>query len=66
MVAGSPPNDRSVLIFLAHNMVDLQQIARGIGLSVWSTIATFHSVASASYRESSMSASTSAGGLAGS
>jgi CubicO group peptidase (beta-lactamase class C family) len=39
------PNDRSVLIFLAHNMVDLQQMARGIGLGVWSTIATFHQIA---------------------
>jgi len=36
------PNDGSVLIFLAHNMVDLQQMARGIGLGVWSAIATFH------------------------
>ena len=28
------PNDRSVLIFLAHNMVELHQMARGIGLGV--------------------------------
>lgn len=41
------PNDRSVLIFLAHNMVELHQMARGIGLAVWSTIATFHQIASA-------------------
>jgi CubicO group peptidase (beta-lactamase class C family) len=41
------PNDRSVLIFLAHNMVELQQMARGIGLGVWSAIATFHKIASA-------------------
>ncbi|HEX7981809.1 MAG TPA: serine hydrolase domain-containing protein [Gemmatimonadaceae bacterium] len=40
------PNDGSVLIFLAHNMVELQQMARGIGLAVWSTIASFHEVAS--------------------
>jgi CubicO group peptidase (beta-lactamase class C family) len=39
------PNDRSVLIFLAHNMADLHQMARGIGLGVWSAIATFHGVA---------------------
>ena len=39
------PNDRSVLIFLTHNMVDLQQMARGIGLGVWSAIATFHQIA---------------------
>jgi len=41
------PNDRSVLIFLAHNMLELQQMARGIGLGVWSAIATFHEIASA-------------------
>jgi len=41
------PNDGSVLIFLAHNMVELHQMARGIGLGVWSAIATFHSVATA-------------------
>ena len=40
------PNDRSVLIFLAHNMVELDQMARGIGLGVWSAIAAFHGVAS--------------------
>jgi CubicO group peptidase (beta-lactamase class C family) len=36
------PNDESVLIFLAHNMVELHQMARGIGLGVWSAISTFH------------------------
>ena len=41
------PNDGSVLIFLAHNMVELHQIARGIGLGVWSAIATFHEIAGA-------------------
>ena len=41
------PNDGSVLIFLAHNMVELQQMARGIGLGVWSAIASFHEIASA-------------------
>ena len=41
------PNDGSVLIFLAHNMVELHQMARGIGLGVWSAIATFHEIASA-------------------
>ena len=41
------PTDRSVMIFLAHNMVELDQMARGIGLGVWSTIATFHGIASA-------------------
>ena len=42
------PTDGSVLIFLAHNMVDLHQMARGIGLGVWSAIATFHEIASRS------------------
>jgi CubicO group peptidase (beta-lactamase class C family) len=41
------PNDRSVLIFLAHSMVELHQIARGIGLGVWSAIASFHATATA-------------------
>ena len=39
------PTDRSVLIFLAHNMLELQQMARGIGLGVWSAIASFHQIA---------------------
>jgi CubicO group peptidase (beta-lactamase class C family) len=39
------PNDRSVMIFLAHNMVELTQMARGIGLGVWSAIADFHELA---------------------
>ena len=41
------PNDGSVLIFLAHNMVELHQMARGIGLGVWSAIASFHEIATA-------------------
>lgn len=40
------PNDRSVMIFLAHNMVQLEQLASGIGLGVWSAITDFHSIAS--------------------
>jgi len=39
------PNDGSVLIFLAHSMAELHQMARGIGLGVWSAIATFHEMA---------------------
>ena len=46
------PNDHSVLIFLAHNMVELHQMGRGIGLGVWSAIATFHQIASAPGRRS--------------
>jgi len=35
------PNDGSVLIFLAHNMVDLTQMAKGIGFGVWAAIDSF-------------------------
>ena len=31
----SDPQEHSVLIFLAHNMIDLAQMAKGIGLGVW-------------------------------
>src|SRR5262245_2586930 len=41
------PNDRSVLIFLAHSMLELNQMARGIGLGVWSAITSFHGLATA-------------------
>jgi CubicO group peptidase (beta-lactamase class C family) len=40
--------DGSVLIFLAHNMVDLAQMAKGIGLGVWGAIETFQKLASVS------------------
>jgi CubicO group peptidase (beta-lactamase class C family) len=39
------PTDGSVLVFMSHNMVELPQLARGIGLSTWTAIATFHSLA---------------------
>ena len=35
------PKNGSVLIFLAHNMVDLAQMAKGIGLGVWAAIDAF-------------------------
>ena len=41
------PNNRSVLIFLSHNMVELEQMACGIGLGVWSAIGSFHAAATA-------------------
>jgi CubicO group peptidase (beta-lactamase class C family) len=41
------PNDESVLIFMAHSMADLHQMGRGIGLGVWSAIASFHEMATA-------------------
>jgi len=39
------PNDGSVLVFMSHNMVELSQLAKGIGLATWSAIATFHACA---------------------
>lgn len=41
------PIDGSVLLFLAHNMLELQQMASGVGLGVWTAITTFHELASA-------------------
>lgn len=41
------PNDKSVMIFLTHNMVTLDQLADGIGLGVWDAITQFHSLGSA-------------------
>lgn len=32
------PNNGSLLIFLAHNMLDLAQMEDGIGLGVWAAI----------------------------
>jgi CubicO group peptidase (beta-lactamase class C family) len=39
------PNDGSVLIFLSHHMVELSQLAQGIGLGTWSAIERFHALA---------------------
>jgi CubicO group peptidase (beta-lactamase class C family) len=41
------PNNGSVLMFMAHNMVELHQMASGIGLGVWSAIAEFHELSTA-------------------
>ncbi len=40
------PNDRSVLIFLTHNIVELEQFAAGIGLEVFNAITQFQRQAS--------------------
>ena len=45
------PNERSILIFLAHNMVDLAQMGKGIGLGVWAAIEQFQRAAMALERE---------------
>jgi CubicO group peptidase (beta-lactamase class C family) len=44
------PNDNSVLIFLAHNMVELEQLLSGVGLGVWDAITQFQALASSSLR----------------
>jgi CubicO group peptidase (beta-lactamase class C family) len=41
------PTDRSVLIFLTHNMVEVHQMMRGVGLGVWEAIVEFHELATA-------------------
>jgi CubicO group peptidase (beta-lactamase class C family) len=41
------PNDGSVLIFLTHNMLELQQMVQGVGLGVWDAIVEFHALATA-------------------
>jgi CubicO group peptidase (beta-lactamase class C family) len=40
------PSDNSVLIFLAHNMVELSQFAQGVGFGVFDAILRFQSLAS--------------------
>ena len=40
------PGDNSVLIFLTHNMVTLDQLANGIGLGVYGAIDAFQEIAS--------------------
>jgi hypothetical protein len=45
------PRQRSVAIFLAHNMVDLPQMARGIGIGVWAAIEEFSAAAVALEKE---------------
>ena len=46
------PNQGSVFIFLAHNIVDLAQMARGIGLGVWTAIDEFQTAAMSFERSS--------------
>lgn len=41
------PNNTSVIVFLSHTMVELEQLAQGIGLGGWEAITTFQSLASA-------------------
>jgi hypothetical protein len=46
---GYPLNPR--VIFLAHNMINLAQMAKGIGLGVWAAIEEFQTAAMALERE---------------
>ncbi len=46
------PTDGTVLIFLAHNVLELDQFAQGIGLDVYSAIMQFHALATAAERSS--------------
>ena len=41
------PTDNSVMILLAHNMMELEQLSRGVGLGVYAAIEKFHALASA-------------------
>ena len=41
------PTDNSVMILFAHNMMDLEQLSRGVGLGVYAAIEKFHALASA-------------------
>ncbi len=45
------PNDGSVMIFLAHNMAEVSQMAAGIGLSVWGAISEFQALGTVAVRE---------------
>jgi hypothetical protein len=44
------PNDGTVLIFLAHSMFRLDQLAKGIGLGVWDAMRQFPALGSESPR----------------
>ena len=45
------PKQRSIFIFLAHNMVVLAQMAKGVGLGVWAAVEEFQTAAMALERE---------------
>lgn len=40
------PTDGSVMVFLAQNMFELEQLSRGVGLGVYGAITEFHALAS--------------------
>ncbi len=45
------PNDGSVLVFLTHSMIQLEQLAEGIGLGGWDATMQFQALASALLRQ---------------
>lgn len=44
------PTNQSVMIFLAHNVVELEQISNGIGIGVFGASMEFHALASSQLR----------------
>jgi CubicO group peptidase (beta-lactamase class C family) len=47
------PTDGSVLVFLAHNALDFDKAARGLGLGVYAAIAEFYAAEAAGARRAS-------------
>jgi CubicO group peptidase (beta-lactamase class C family) len=45
------PVEQSIMIFLAHNAMELAQLEKGIGLGVWSAISKFHAMGSGATAE---------------
>jgi hypothetical protein len=41
------PTDDSIMIFLTHNVVELEQIDQGIGWGAFGAVRSFHALASA-------------------
>jgi hypothetical protein len=41
------PTDGTVMVFLAHNRFEVDQLAKGIGLGIYGAIVEFHALASA-------------------
>jgi len=41
------PTDGSVMVFLAHNRFEIEQLSKGVGLGVYGAITEFHALASA-------------------
>jgi CubicO group peptidase (beta-lactamase class C family) len=46
------PVEQSIMVFLAHNALELAQLAKGIGLGVYSAISEYHATGSSDHAES--------------